>query len=123
MMDDTPIISIQNLTKTFGKKKVLHNINLSINEGEKIAIIGTSGCGKSTLLRLLLGLIEPDEGDIYFKGQNIVDLSEKERRYCRIQMGMLFQSSALFDSMTVAENIGFSLLENLNYSKHKIKTF
>ena len=87
-----------------------------ISEGDKVSIIGPSGCGKSTLLRYILGLELPDSGEILIDNQNITKLNKKELLDLRLNMGMLFQSAALFDSLTVAENIAFPLVENFGYS-------
>ena len=100
---------------------MLRDINLTINDGETIAIIGGSGSGKSTLLRLMIGLIRPTSGEIYIDGTEISGLTEDELDKVRLRMGMVFQYSALFDSMTVGENVAFGLREHSDYDEEKIK--
>ena len=103
------MIEVSQLRKNFGTQEVLRGVNLSISRGESAVIIGGSGCGKSVLLRHIIGLIQPDSGDVKIEGESIVDLSERELIKVRRKFGMLFQSAALFDSLTVAENVGFLL--------------
>ena len=115
------MIKLVNINKFFGDKAALKNINLTINDGETLAIIGGSGSGKSTLLRLLIGLIRPTSGQILIGRQDIARLSEKELDKIRLKMGMVFQYSALFDSMSVGENVAFGLREHTNYNEEKIR--
>lgn len=115
------MIKIINVTKKFGKKVALNNINLEIADGETLAIIGGSGSGKSTLLRLMIGLIQPTSGEIWIGNDEISHMSEKEIMRVRLRMGMVFQYSALFDSMTVGDNVAFGLVEHTDYSKEKIQ--
>ena len=116
------MIRIENICKSFGEKQVLKNINMEIREGETLAIIGGSGSGKSTLLRLLIGLDRPTSGEIYIMGQAISHMQEAELDKLRMNMGMVFQYSALFDSMTVGENVAFGLREHTDLSEEKIQT-
>ena len=115
------MIRIENICKSFGEKQVLKNINMEIREGETLAIIGGSGSGKSTLLRLLIGLDRPTSGEIYIMGQAISHMQEAELDKLRMNMGMVFQYSALFDSMTVGENVAFGLREHTDYPEEKIR--
>ena len=103
------MIEVCQLRKSFGTQEVLRGVNLSISRGESAVIIGGSGCGKSVLLRHIIGLIQPDSGDVRIEGESIVNLNERELIKVRRKFGMLFQSAALFDSLTVAENVGFLL--------------
>jgi phospholipid/cholesterol/gamma-HCH transport system ATP-binding protein len=105
------MIRIRNLHKRYGRQPVLSGVNLEVEAGERLAIIGPSGCGKSTLLRIINTLIEPDEGQVEIGGRDVFALDEQERRNVRAQFGMIFQHSALFDSLTVGENVGFFLSE------------
>ena len=114
------MIKLINVTKIFGLKVALRSINLEIADGETLAIIGGSGSGKSTLLRLMIGLIQPTSGQIWIGNDEISHMSEKELMRVRLRMGMVFQYSALFDSMTVGENVAFGLVEHTNYSRDKI---
>ena len=116
------MIRIENICKSFGEKQVLKNINMEIREGETLAIIGGSGSGKSTLLRLLIGLDRPTSGEIYIMGQAISHMQEAELDKLRMNMGMVFQYSALFDSMTVGENVAFGLREHTDLSEEEIQT-
>ena len=106
------MIEIKDLHKSFGANKVLRGVNLAINEGESLAIIGRSGCGKSVLLKHIVGLLSPDEGYIRIEGKIINDLGRKELYEVRRKFGFLFQGAALFDSMTVEENVALALVEN-----------
>ena len=115
------MIRIKNVSKYFGKKAALKNISLDINDGETLAIIGGSGSGKSTLLRLMIGLIQPSEGEIWIGNDEISTMSEDELTRVRLKMGMVFQYSALFDSMTVGDNVAFGLVEHTDYPEDKIK--
>ena len=108
------MIEIIDLHKSFGTNKVLRGINLIIKEGESLAIIGRSGCGKSVLLKHIVGLLSPDEGYIKFEGKIINNLERKELYEVRRKFGFLFQGAALFDSMTVEENVSLALVESEN---------
>jgi phospholipid/cholesterol/gamma-HCH transport system ATP-binding protein len=108
----TPKIEISGLTKSFGAKKVLDGIDLTIPQGESLVVIGGSGSGKSVLIKCILGLIRPDKGSIKIDGQEVTKFSFRERQEIMRKFGMLFQGGALFDSITVWENISFALLQN-----------
>ena len=102
------MIEVRNLTKRFGSNPVLKDVSFRIERGESVVIIGRSGCGKSVLLKHLIGLLQPDAGQVLIEGEGIVGMGERELLRVRRKFGMLFQSAALFDSMTVAENVGFA---------------
>ncbi|MFB3056526.1 MAG: ABC transporter ATP-binding protein [Ignavibacteriaceae bacterium] len=108
------MIEIKDLHKSFGKNNVLRGINLNIGTGETIVIIGKSGCGKSVLLKHIVGLIMPDSGFIKVEDQTVNELNIKDLYKLRKKFGFLFQGSALFDSMTVEENISLALVESDN---------
>jgi phospholipid/cholesterol/gamma-HCH transport system ATP-binding protein len=114
------MIEINNLKKSFGSKHVLKGVNLKIEKGMTTVIIGASGCGKSVLLKHIIGLIRPDEGQIIIDGEDITKMDEKQIYNIRRKFGFLFQSAALFDSMTVGENVGIGLRENGSLSKQEI---
>ena len=116
------MIKLINVTKAFGKKLALKSINLEIADGETLAIIGGSGSGKSTLLRLMIGLIQPTSGEIWIGNDEISHMNERDMMRVRLRMGMVFQYSALFDSMTVGQNVAFGLVEHTNYSKEQIQS-
>lgn len=106
------MIEIINLCRSFNDHQVLDNLNLTINTGETIVIIGRSGCGKSVLLKHIIGILRPDFGQVISDGVDITKLHRKQLSEFRMQFGMLFQGAALFDSLTVKENIAFSLIEH-----------
>jgi len=114
------LIRIENLYKTFGPNKVIDGLTLSIGQGESIAIIGQSGTGKSVLLKHLIRLLSPDQGRIFFDGQDIAKLHGDDLVAMRRRYGMLFQSAALFDSLTVSENVGLGLFESGKYLQSEI---
>jgi phospholipid/cholesterol/gamma-HCH transport system ATP-binding protein len=105
------MIELKNIYKSFGANKVLEDLNLTINTGESMVIIGRSGCGKSVLLKHIIGLMRPDAGEVVIDGTDITNLSSKELNEMRMNFGMLFQGAALFDSLSVFENVGFQLIE------------
>ena len=105
------MVAVLGLTKRIGRQEILRGVDLNVGTGETLAIIGRSGGGKSVLLKHLIGLMRPDQGEIWIDGQNIIGLSERQLAAIRRKVGILFQGSALFDSMTVEENIAFPLRE------------
>lgn len=114
------MIKLVNLSKYFGNLKVLENISLEIKDGESLSIIGPSGCGKSTLLRLLIRLDEPTSGKILIADQDISTLNVEDLMQLRKKIGMVFQASALFDSMNVYENVAFALHQHTKLSERTI---
>ena len=115
------IIGIKNVYKAFDSKEVHTGVTLSIEKGENITVLGGSGSGKSVLLKEITGLLKPDSGDVIIEGQNIVPMDERELVNVRKNIGMLFQGSALFDSLTVEENIAYPLRENASFLENEIK--
>ena len=114
------MIEISNIYKSFNSKQVLAGVDLSINTGETMVIIGGSGCGKSVLLRHIIGLMQPDRGSVKIDGTDVSRINRKELFALRKRLGMLFQGAALFDSLTVAENVGLGLKEHSEYSADQI---
>lgn len=114
------MISVKNVSKSFGTKIVLNGLDLDVPRGETVVVMGRSGTGKSVLLKLIAGLIPMDSGEIWFDGTEISKLKTKEMNLLRQKIGMLFQSAALFDSMTVAENVAFMLNQHTNYTKQEM---
>lgn len=114
------MIKLVNVDMEFKKEKILKNINLEVKKGEVLAIIGASGSGKSTLLRLMIGLLRPTRGEIWVAGTEISTLGEEQLDKIRLQMGMVFQYSALFDSMSVGDNVAFGLREHTKLSESEI---
>ena len=107
-----PFVAVENLRKTYENHMVLNGINLSVNRGETLAVLGRSGTGKSVLLRLIIGLEKPDSGSIRIHGQNIAGLALDRMGEIRKKMGFLFQQAALYDSLTVAGNVAFPLVHH-----------
>ncbi len=103
------MITVKNLNKSFGSQQVLHDINCQFLPGQNNLIIGLSGSGKTVLLKCLIGLLLPDSGEIRYENENILDFSAKQLKQARQEIGVIFQGSALFDYMSVAENVGFPL--------------
>ncbi len=116
-----PLIEVHELGLAFGRHEVLRNISLTIPRGQTLAIIGESGCGKTVLLKAIIGLLQPTSGYVVFDGQRMDRLSDRELTALRSRFGFLFQNAALFDSMTVADNIAFPLQENSRMRPEKIK--
>ncbi|MDE2222315.1 MAG: ABC transporter ATP-binding protein [Candidatus Omnitrophica bacterium] len=114
------MIEIRNLYKTFGKQMVLNNLSLNIRRGETKVVIGRSGAGKTVLLRNIVGLVRPDSGSIKINGTEVTALGEKEYDRLRMEIGMVFQGGALFDSMNVADNVAFVLNEFMNLDKKTV---
>jgi len=106
------MIEIKGLNRSFNERKVLDNLNLSIDKGTTCVIIGRSGCGKSVMLKHIVGILDPGKGTVFVDGQDVSQLPEKELDKLRLRIGMVFQGGALFDSMTVGENVGFGLIEH-----------
>ena len=111
-----PLIKVDKVSKSFGDLHVLKDVSITLNAGETLAVLGKSGVGKSVLLKLIVGLLEPDSGEIYYEGKPMSKMSEDDLHSMRKQIGFLFQGGALFDSMTVGENL------NLVLSKHSTLT-
>jgi phospholipid/cholesterol/gamma-HCH transport system ATP-binding protein len=105
-------IVVRDLVRTFGSRRVIDNVNFTVKRGEILVIMGGSGCGKSTLLRHLIGVLKPDSGDIFIQGTNITTLDDEGLARVRRGFGMLFQSGALFNSMTVGENVALPIREH-----------
>jgi phospholipid/cholesterol/gamma-HCH transport system ATP-binding protein len=114
------MIKLENISMGFRSKRVLENINLTVSHGETMVIIGPSGSGKSTILRLMIGLLRPTAGKIWIEEQDISKMHEDELNMIRRHMGMVFQYSALFDSMSVGENVAFGLRQHTTMSEEEI---
>lgn len=116
------VISVNQLCKSFGSNVVLNDFNLVLNKGESVAVLGKSGSGKSVLIKCIIGLLKPDSGNIQVFGQNIPDLDHEELDRIRVKIGFLFQSNALYDSMTVRENLEFPLRRHwIKLTQHEMK--
>ena len=116
-----PMISVQDLWKSFGDNHVLTGINLDIEEGSTCVILGGSGSGKTVLMKHMIGLLKPDKGEVIVDGEDIVPMDERKLEMVRRKFGMVFQGAALFDSMTVYENVSFALREHTRLSEDEIR--
>lgn len=114
------MIEVRHLQKRFDEQTVLNDVSFRIENGESVAIIGRSGSGKSVLLKHLIGLLKPDAGDVLIDGENIVPMDERQLLRVRRKFGMVFQGSALFDSMSVAENVAFGLRRHEHMTEAEI---
>jgi phospholipid/cholesterol/gamma-HCH transport system ATP-binding protein len=116
-----PPIQVKSLYKSFGRQKVLSGINLEVAHGETLSVLGQSGTGKSVLLKLIIGLQQPDSGSIRIHGQEITGLSREQLNKIRKKVGFLFQNSALYDALTVEQNVGFPLKRHSDMSESERK--
>lgn len=114
-----PLLQLHGITKSFGTNRVLDGLDLTVNRGQAIAVIGPSGTGKSTILRIIAGLLSPDDGEVHVAGQKRIGLIEDAKD--PLGIGMVFQQAALFDSLTVEENVGFLLYQHSNLSSKEIR--
>ncbi|MEY4875001.1 MAG: hypothetical protein RL708_150 [Bacteroidota bacterium] len=113
------VVEIEHLKKSFGSHQVLNDISLKLEKGKNLVVLGKSGSGKSVLIKCLMGLLLPDDGKIILLGKNVADLKEKELNVLRKKVGFLFQSAALYDSMTVRENLEFPLRDKKEMTKEE----
>ncbi len=116
-----PLVRIDELLVRFGRHDVLRNLSLSIARGQTVAIIGESGCGKTVLLKAIIGLLRPAQGTVYFDGQDMFKLGEKALTRTRIRFGFLFQQAALFDSMTIGQNVAFPLRQHTSRPEGEVR--
>lgn len=116
---EEPLIRFRGVTKAFGAKVVFAGLDLDVMRGETVTVLGGSGVGKSVMLKMLIGLMKPDAGSILFDGQEVTTLDDDELAKLRTRIGMLFQGSALFDSMSVADNVAYGLREHLPGFSHR----
>jgi len=120
-LNDPPLVDVRHLDVTFGRQAVLREINIRVPRGQTLAIIGESGCGKTVLLKTLIGLIHPTRGEILFDGQNLANLQGEDLVKQRIRFGFLFQNSALFDSMTIGQNVSFPLRQHKDLKDREVQ--
>lgn len=112
--EEPPLVRIEGLHVTFGRQQVLRDIDLAIPRGQTLAVIGESGCGKTVLMKTIIGLVQPTAGSVMFDGLNLARLSDKELSHLRTRFGFVFQMAALFDSMTIGQNVAFPLRQHTN---------
>ncbi len=120
-MENDPIIAVENLAASFGDNTVFTDVSFQVRRAEVLVVAGESGCGKSTLLKIMIGLQKPSFGRVYFQGVDIIDADEKQLNHYRRNIGVLFQSSALFSSMTIGENIALPLYEYTDLDSETIE--
>jgi phospholipid/cholesterol/gamma-HCH transport system ATP-binding protein len=118
---DEPLVRIERLTVTLGGHAVLRDVSLDIPRGQMLAVIGESGCGKTVLLKTVIGLLRPTRGAVFFDGRDLATMPERELTRQRIRFGFVFQQAALFDSMTVAQNVAFPLRQHTRSSDREIR--
>lgn len=121
MAESKLMIEAKKVVKSFRGRVVLNQLDLEVRKGETLVIIGRSGCGKSVLLKHMIGILRPDQGEIFVDGVSVGALSTKQLNQLRLRFGMLFQGAALFDSMTVGENVGFNLIEHTALSDKAVR--
>ena len=119
--NQSPLLETRGLYVSFGRQQVLRDINLKLPRGQTLAVIGESGCGKTVLLKTFIGLIKPTKGSVFFDGNDLAKLDEQELNRQRIRFGFVFQQAALFDSMTVAQNVAFPLRQHRPASEAEIQ--
>jgi phospholipid/cholesterol/gamma-HCH transport system ATP-binding protein len=119
--DSTPLVDVRDVSVSFGSQPVLRSLELRIPRGERVAVIGESGCGKTVLLKCLIGLVKPTRGAVHFDGKDLTRLSDQELTRQRIRFGFVFQSAALFDSMTIGQNVAFPLREHARLSERVVR--
>lgn len=117
-----PAIELEAISQWFGPQLVLRDVSLRVRTGETLVIIGESGCGKSVTLKLMMALLEPSQGRVFWRGRHVAQLSEAEVAKERLRFGFLFQGAALFDSMSVYDNVAFGLRQNTDLSESRIRT-
>jgi phospholipid/cholesterol/gamma-HCH transport system ATP-binding protein len=120
-LNDPPLLDIRGLDVAFGRQQVLRDINLRVPRGQTLAVIGESGCGKTVLLKTLIDLVRPTRGEVLFDGRNLAKLQGHELVQQRIRFGFLFQNSALFDSMTIGQNVAFPLRQHKRLSDREVQ--
>jgi len=118
---EEPLVELRHLDVAFGRERVLRDISLSVNQGQTLAIIGESGCGKTVLLKAIIGLIRPTGGSVLFDNRDLSSMREDELSRERIRFGFVFQNAALFDSLTVGQNVSFPLRQHGRFSQEELK--
>ena len=118
---DQPLVRIENLSVQFGEQRVLRDISLDIPLGQTLALLGESGCGKTVLMKSIIGLVRLANGRVFFDGRNVHTLNDRQLSQLRLRFGFVFQNAALFDSMTVGQNVAFPLKQQGTYSPSQIR--
>ena len=115
------LVRVKNLTRVFGRQRVLRNISLDIPPGQTLVLLGESGCGKTVLMKSIIGLIRPSQGQVLFDGNDINQLNQRQLSKIRLRFGFVFQNAALFDSMTIGQNVAFPLRQVGRYNNDQIR--
>jgi phospholipid/cholesterol/gamma-HCH transport system ATP-binding protein len=118
---ETPKLELRGVSRRFGSQVILRDLSLAVRPGETLVVIGESGCGKSLTLKMMMALLEPSSGSVFWDGQDIATLSESEKTARRLRFGYLFQGAALFDSLSVFENVAFGLRQNTDLVEDRIR--
>ncbi len=121
IQDEKSLVDVRGISVRFGRQRVLRDIHLQIPAGQTVAMIGESGCGKTVLMKTIIGLVTPSQGEVFFDGQNMHQLSEGNLSQTRLRFGFVFQHAALFDSMTIGQNVAFPLRQNGRYTQAEIR--
>ena len=120
MESNEPLVRVEGMSVTFGTQTVLRDINLSIPAGQTLALLGESGCGKTVLMKTIIGLINPTKGRVFFDDEEIQTLTDQELSRLRLRFGFVFQNAALFDSMTIGQNVAFPLMQHGNFTSQQV---
>lgn len=118
---DGPLVELRGVEVAFGRHRVLRSIDLSVPRGQTLAVIGESGCGKTVMLKTMIGLLRPTRGEVRFDGKALDRLTDRQLTHERMRFGFVFQGAALFDSMTIGQNVAFPLREHTNTDEHEIR--
>ena len=119
--DEEPLVQVKNLSRQFGRQCVLRNISLDIPAGQTLVLLGESGCGKTVLMKSIIGLIRPSQGQVLFDGNDVNRMNERQLSKLRLRFGFVFQNAALFDSMTIGQNVAFPLRQLGRHSNDQIR--
>jgi phospholipid/cholesterol/gamma-HCH transport system ATP-binding protein len=119
--EQEPLVAVEGISVRFGRQQVLRDISLAVPAGQTIVLIGESGCGKTVLMKSIIGLVRPWKGRVLFDGKDISQLNERQLSQLRLRFGFVFQNAALFDSMTVGQNVAFPLRQHGNYTPAEIR--
>lgn len=119
--DSTPLVEVEQVSVCFGSQPILRDISLTIPRGQTVALIGESGCGKTVLMKTIIGLVRPTSGRVHFDGRDLSRMTERELTRQRIRFGFVFQQAALFDSLTIGQNVAFPLREHTRLSPQEIE--
>ena len=115
------LVEVSKLTVRFGNQTVLRNVNLTIPAGQTLVLLGESGCGKTVLMKSIIGLVKPTMGNVFFDGENINQLNDRQISRMRLRFGFVFQNAALFDSMTIGQNVAFPLRQHGRFTDQQVR--